>query len=373
MKKKFLKMIAVSMTAAMCVSMTGCGEKKSDASKKVDVSGGFEISFTGMDGYGIAELNGSYAWVENILKSKGDGMSGAELLEFEENLRDAVKYTVTPSEGISNGDEITVSVDVNNSLVKEYKLELTGGTAAFTADGLTPVEEVDPFADITITYEGIAPRGRAVINISGADKTLAYTPDKESGLSNGDVITLTAAPKSNMTMEEYTQKYGKVLTAAEQTYTVEGMTSYVSSLDEIPQETLDKMNQTYLDAYPAHIADLGSVTDMELLGNYILTAKGDASPYNQIYFVYKVTADFTAEDADVGVQEYYWCAYYKDVTLMPDGTVSADYEDLRMGSHTYDMLIVDAFYVEGCKDLDTLYRYNVTENSEEYDCVSTVK
>ena len=366
MKKRLIGMAI--LTVAMCASLTGCGKEK------VDVSGGFDLSFSGMDGYGTATLTDSYAWVEDVIKSQGDGMSDAELIEFEEDLRDAVKYTVTPSENISNGDEITVSIDVDNAIVEEYKLELTGGTATFTADGLNPVEEVDPFANITITYDGIAPRGKAIINTSGADKTLTYSLDKEGGLSNGDVITVTAAPKSNMTMQEYTQKYGKVLTATEQTYTAEGLTSYVSSLDEIPQETQDKMHQTYLDAYPAHIADLGSVTDMELLGNYILTAKSDnTSPYNRIYFVYKVTADFTAEDADVGVQEYYWCAYYENVMVMSDGTVSADYEDLKMGSHTYDMLIVDAFYVEGCKDLDTLYRYNVTENGGEYDCVSTVK
>ena len=59
--------------------------------------------------------------------------------------------------------------------------------------------------------------------------------------------------------------------------------------------------------------------------------------------------------------------------IMPDGTISADYEDLHMGSHNFDMLTVDVWYVEGCKDLETLYRYNVTERSGEYDCISTVK
>lgn len=374
MKMKCLKMIAVSMTTtAMCMALTSCGKEKEDASKKVDVSGGYEIFFTGMNGYGTAELTGSYAWIEDILKSEGDDMSRNEIISFQENLRNAVTYTITPSEGISNGDEITVSIDVDNSLVEEYKLRLTGGTATFTADGLDPVEEVDPFAELTITYDGIAPLAKARLDASGMDNTLSYTIDKETGLSNGDVITVTAAPKSSMTMDEYIQKYGKVLTATEQTYTVEGLSSYVASLDDIPQDTLDKMNQTYLDAYPAHIADLGSVTDMELLGNYVLTAKSNASPYNQIYFVYKVTADFTAMDAEDGVQEYYWCAYYENVMMMPDGTLSADYEDLHMGSHDSDMLIIDAWYVEGCKDLDTLYRYNMTEKSGEYDCVSTVK
>lgn len=365
MKRKLIGMAVLAAT--MCVSLTGCGKEQ------VDVSGGFDLSFSGMDGYGTATLTSSYAWVEDVIKSQGDGMSGMELIAFEEDLRDAVTYTVTPSEGISNGDEITVSVDVDNSLVEEYKLELTGGTATFTVDGLEPIEEVDPFANATITYDGYAPRAKAKLEVSGADGTIVYTLDKESGLSNGDVITVTAAPKSDMTMEEYTQKYGKVLTATEQTYTVEGLTAYATSLDDIPQDSLDKMNQTYLDAYAAHIADLGSVMDMELLGNYVLTAKGDASPYNQFYFVYKVTADFTEKDAEEGVQEYYWCAYYENVMLMPDGTVSADYEELHMGSHTYNMLIVDAWYVEGCKDLDTLYRFNVTENSGKYDCVSTVK
>ena len=32
--------------------------------------------------------------------------------------------------------------------------------------------------------------------------------------------------------------------------------AYAKSLDEIPHETMDRMNQTYLDAYAAEIADL---------------------------------------------------------------------------------------------------------------------
>jgi len=365
MKKTLI--IAGIMASAICVSFTSCG------TKKADVSGGFELSFSGYDGYGTATLSDSYSWVDDVIQNYGTDLSGMELIAFDAALRSAVDYTITPNEAISNGDEITVSVDVDNSLLEEYKIELTGGTAAFIADGLDEIEEINPFDDITISYDDIAPRAKATIDTNSFDKSLVYTLDKDSGLSNGDIITVTVSPKSE-TMEEYIQKYGKKLAETEKTYTVEGLSTYASALDDIPQDTIDKMDKTFQEAYAAKIADLGTIEKMELLGNYVQTAKSsDTSPYNRFYFVYKVTADFSAEDAEVGVQEYYWCAYYENIIIMPDGTISADYEDLHMGSHNFDMLTVDVWYVEGCKDLETLYRYNVTERSGEYDCISTVK
>ena len=56
MKMKCLKMIVVSMTAAaMCVSLTGCGEKS------FNVTNTMEISFNGYNGYGVCVLENEYA------------------------------------------------------------------------------------------------------------------------------------------------------------------------------------------------------------------------------------------------------------------------------------------------------------------------
>ena len=366
--KNYKKIIFTAVIAAsMCTSLTSCG------TKKADVSGGFELSFSGYNGYGIATISDSYSWIDDVIEEHGDDLSGMELIAFDAALKDAVTYTISPDKDISNGDKITVSVDVDNSILEEYKLKLTGGKASFTADGLDELEEVNPFDDITISYDKIAPRAKAILDTSSTDHSLNYIINKDSDLSNGDTIIVSVSPRSG-TIEEYIQKYGKKLTETERTYTVEGLSTYASSLDDISQETKEKMDKTFQDAYATKIEELGTIKNMELLGNYIQTAKNsDTSPYNRFYFVYKVTADFSAEDVEVGLQEYYWCAYYENVIVMPDGTVSADYEDLHMGKHDFDMLTVDMFYVEGCKDLETLYRYNVTERSSEYDCTSTVE
>lgn len=366
--KRIRALLGAGVIACACTAFTGCGKEQ------VDVSGGFDLSFSGLDGYGVATLTDTYDWLDDVVGTYGEGMKGMEIYSLTDDLMNAVTYTVTPDEGVSNGDEVTVSVDVDSSKLEKYNFELKGGTATFTVSGLEEVEQIDPFENVVITFEGIAPLGKAKLDTSDCDKTLAYTIDKEKNLSNGDVITIVAEPKYGMDMDEYTMEYGKSLTATEKTYTVDGLAAYAKSLDEIPQETMDRMNQTYLDAYAAEIADLGTIKDMELLGNYIQTAKSsDTKPYNRFYFVYKITADFTANDKNVGVQEYYWCAYYENVMIMPDGTISVDYDDLHMGSHDYDLLTVKIFMVEGCADLDTLYLYNVTKRIDKYDIVSTVK
>ena len=200
---------------------------------------------------------------------------------------------------------------------------------------------------------------------------MKYTADAEKGLTNGDTVEITA---------EFAKKASEatsVLTETEKQYTVEGMPAYISSLDDIPQDTYEKMDTVFRDGYAAYLANpaygaTGVIQEMTLLGNYVLTLKSTTnggSPYNYVYFVYKVNATFdrTGENHD-----YYWCAYYEGVYTLPDGTMVVDYDDLHKGSLNYDNLLIDAHYVEGCNDLDSIFNKNVTTKIAEYDYTTTI-
>lgn len=230
-------------------------------------------------------------------------------------------------------------------------------------------EEINPFETLNVTFSGIAPHSQ--VELSGGSSYVTYTPSVETGMKNGDTVTITAELNSS-----YESKYK--LTQTQMQYTAEGLSSYIEKLSELPQDTMTKMDQTFRDGYAAFLAKQGfnyKINDMALLGNYMLFEKNSISNYgsaNYIYFVYKINADFTYRDV-VENHEYYWCAYYENVFMMPDGMISADYEDLHMGNLNFDNLTIDGFYVEGCNDLDTMFRKNVTEKIDTYNYESTVQ
>lgn len=79
-----------------------------------------------------------------------------------------------------------------------------------------------------------------------------YEADKSTGLSNGDKITVTASSKYNM--NQYAQLFGKVFSSAEKEFTVEGLASYASSIDEIPEDAKNKMLSQASDSIKADCA-----------------------------------------------------------------------------------------------------------------------
>lgn len=228
-------------------------------------------------------------------------------------------------------------------------------------------EEIDPFETLNVTFSGTAPHSQ--IEYSGGYSYVTYTPSIETGMKNGDIVTITAELNSS-----FENKY--ILTETQKQYNAERLSSYVENLNEIPQDTMTKMDQTFRDGYAAYLAKQNfscTISDMTLLGNYMLFEKNTFSnngSANYIYFVYKINADFTYRDIAEN-HEYYWCAYYENVVLQPDGTVSADFEDLHMGS--MDSFLIDAWIIDGCQDLDTLFNKNVTANTDNYNYESTVQ
>lgn len=50
-----------------------------------------------------------------------------------------------------------------------------------------------------------------------------------------------------------------------------------------------------------------------------------------------------------------------------------DYSDLHMESLVYNNLLIDAFYVEGCSNVDTIFYKNVVPKIDEYEYISTIE
>ncbi len=62
-----------------------------------------------------------------------------------------MNYEVTPSENLSNGDTVTLSVEISDYFQKEYKVTAKAASKEITVSGLQEPEMVDPFDDSIFT------------------------------------------------------------------------------------------------------------------------------------------------------------------------------------------------------------------------------
>lgn len=386
MKRNF-KTILVGFTAVcMCAGLTGCGKET------VDISADTDIIVDGYDGYGTATVSEGN-WLTNIEKTYGQEMSDMELIAMETVLYDAVEYSVSPSENLSNGDEVVLTIDVDNSALEKYDFKLEGGEKKITVSGLDEIEAFDPFENVAVNFSNMSPNGSASVSISDADIDLNYTLDKDSGLKNGDEVTVSISSYDGTDVEEYCMSQGKNPTVTEKTFTVEGLSSYAQTIADIPDDMKSKMLAQAEDAIKAKciwdkFGTTGVLKSLEHLGDYYLTGKDgfNTSPYNKIYCVYKGTVEFNAlkrhgdgKTKETGTASFYTYYYYDNIIIMPDNTCSLDLSDGKLASYSYetdygyDNGWFPTFYIlHGKEDLDSIFNDCVTSQIDSYSYENTV-
>ena len=79
-----------------------------------------------------------------VLEYSGESGSASVAVRSEEisvnqrlqDFYDSLEFTVTPSEGLSNGDEITITADYDSDLAQQYHLEPINLTRTVKVEGL---------------------------------------------------------------------------------------------------------------------------------------------------------------------------------------------------------------------------------------------
>lgn len=128
-------------------------------------------------------------------------------------------------------------------------------SAATMTSIVSVVNEVDAWTGFEVEYSGIAPNGTISFENTiknAVNNDIMYTADKTEGLSNGDVITVTAEWKPNAIVDTNTF----VITEPTKTFTVSGLKSYLKTTDGYDMSIIDTMlndelNETveYYDKY----------------------------------------------------------------------------------------------------------------------------
>ena len=292
------------------------------------------------------------------------------------------------TKGLSNGDVVTYTWDDNSDEAEEaFGVKVKYTDITYTVSGLASVNTFDAFDGVDVEFSGISPDGRATVNslpTAAEAQGLYYTLDENSGLSNGDTVTLTVHSNRD-DFSDCIDKYGAMPQATEKTFTVEGLNEYVTSADTLSDSVLVSLQNQAEDVLNAYIAkswDSECVTlkGMSYLGYYILTPKNKdnyGASQDVIILPYQVTSHNHFEDdkgqvydADVS---YYWYIAFRNVSKDADGNIAGGLDDYYTANASFDVKtgLDDGWWekywsYDGYQTLDELYSNAVTRNVEDY-------
>ena len=346
--------------------------------------------FEGYDGYGTA--NSGFLFDEDAFiaeyagKIKYTGGNRSIAYDYdtpEAMLADYANGYMEAGTNLSNGDSVvfewTIDEELMKTLFKKCKLKYSNIT--YTVSGLTPLREVNPFDDITVTFEGIAPNGTCKVERETEDEavnSLYISTDKTSGLSNGDTVKVTVASyySDNLGLS-MAQDYGVVLTETEKSYTVEGLEAYVTSYDEVTEDYLTYAKgevEDVIASYTANNYDDVNLSDLEYAG-YIFEAAKDTDDYwgdyNILYVIYSGYVKSTKGNFDK--TKVYYPVKCRNLLKGTDGTVTGEVGDITGWSYIGGTWTSTSGYVNPLKCYNELVEANrdsyvatVGDGFEEY-------
>lgn len=359
---------------------------------KVDMKDYVTVNFAGLDGKGTATMTVDYNGLSKVAeitektkKSDPDvafmiSMLGEEWMK-REWLESGITCTMEETKGLSNGDKVTVKITANDDMCKQLNIKVKDQTITYQVEGLTQVTTFDAFADMEVSFSGIAPQGKAtLVNNSRDEACMSYTYslDVNSGLSNGDTVTVTINEKAIDRVAEQTGKAPEVMSKQ---YTVTGLSTYVTELAQISDEAMKSMQKEAEDGLNAHIAkswaDVEHLEGMKYLGSYLLVRKPHASTNseNTLYLVYEISYGNTYNDADYHTTYYYY-ARYRNLYNDGEGKTVVDLSGQATPSNRFNFEVRNrygsAYYAYGYQTLPELFQVCVTGNIDNYTYESSV-
>lgn len=196
------------------------------------------------------------------------------------------------------------------------------------------IDKIDPFKDIEVVVEGKEPWAE-ITSITSNDPDVRgtkYTVDKDEGLSNGDVVTITVGDPS----------IGQEWTKTTYEYTISGLDTLVTDLTQIKEEDREmifqvakeelvkdwKDNLDYANYTPEDVK-----LDIQEGNMYLsLYKENKMNAFSEFNFVW---ATFTSTmEADGKTYTYYHCVDISNVYYSPDGKIHGDF-NLMDGSNGF--------------------------------------
>lgn len=361
-------LLVAAATAGLVLSLTGC-------SKTVDFLQYADVTFDGLNGQATATVNVDYNKIGTDVFGKGKSQTDMDEARTETAMMGEVNYEVTPSENLSNGDTVTLSVEVSDYFQKENKVTAKAASKEITVSGLKEPEMVDPFDEsmfatvfsehaeegkVSFEIIGTIPELRLnLINDAPKDsplKKLQYYVDdfgKYVEYHEDDTIALHVKPSAP---QDFAKKYALTRDTIE--IPVKGAPKYIRSADEVTTEVLDVIKPiaaARLEDSSSYNVDRTSVFDADqnevafartniseprwLNTGYLISWKDGeenfSKEYNDLFIPYEVDYEKDGSDETGTAVLGFWI---KNVIIDENGEVDVDGHAYSITMTAYDSL-----------------------------------
>lgn len=317
--KKICKTIL--LTAMMLVTMLSLSACK----KSLDVTTDLNVTFSGANGKGTAEIefpnsHGLYGYIAELTDTEELDYNNLNTWSMLGKLGDAVSYELSEERGLSNGDQVTVTVTVDTDALKKLGYSAKSTSKTFTVEGLRDPVEVDAFKDFEVSFSGISPSASVEYpksqELDGV--TVHYKLDGDQyRFKDGDTVTVTAS----LSNSEY-----YYLKEESKTFTVSGVEKYITDNDELLPETLDTIRSKGDAVMAEKIQNWGYFTyhGFEYVGYEFWSRQEDnfMGNVNAVYLYYKI--NITDENGEAFSSYYY--VGFDDVLQHIDGSQEVNLE-----------------------------------------------
>ena len=260
-----------------------------------------------------------------------------KILEMYSAINEGIRINLDQSEGLSNGDTIVVSYTIDEERADIAKAEFVGETMTKTVSGLNEVEEQDPFAGLTVSFEGVSPNAFVSIqnnNTSDAARGIWFEPDRAAGLKIGEKIKISV---QGYDAEEFESTYGVRFTQTEKEYTVGGVEAFITENEELDKAALDILQPSTEDYVLGYFADKNraeyiKAEDIRYEGYFLLTNKNSEVWYgfNKVYVIFSATVSSKEKKKQFKPTKVYLPVEYDDIKTNANGgyDIATDYKNI---------------------------------------------
>jgi uncharacterized Zn finger protein (UPF0148 family) len=366
--------IGTGVAVAAVVLLIVIGVVVANSAKSVNLENMIAFSVEGVDQKGTAYCSlDEDAFTAAVIKARGgkvpsDPTSPAWSEASEQYqvsyLMSLVTLTVEDNANLSNGDKVTVTIEYDGDAAKRCGIRFKGDSAQFTVAGLEELIALDPFENLTVTFEGIAPNAYASLSYDGDDGYLSeynFYTDNGENLDKGDTVTVYA-------QWDEAEELGYYLSETEKEYTCEDVAAYLSTLSELEDSAMTQLQSEASDCIESYFAgeyEEVSYTGLKYEGAYLLNAKESGSYYsnNLLYLVYSAKVTENGSSPEYKKKQVYLPIYFYNVVINIDQSVSYDMDDDIQGSTS---LSVGWSRLPGYESYSAMYNALVVSRKKDY-------
>lgn len=241
MKRKIV-LGAFTALLMMCVcALGGCSGKKT-----INLTDYVSVEYTGYSGDGTAQVRID---TDAMLPLLGDQNSPRTIAES------FTAGEVKNNGKLSNGDTISVTVNYNELLMSNAKINVQNPTLTFAVSGLKEKQKLDVFAGVAFGTEGTSPECTVSVTYNSGSPYGTLEMQLENGeilqsgfderhFKNGEKVTLRVSDKA---LERLGAEY--IIEETSREYTVQTDSKYILAADDLTPENrkdLDKLAEDFL-------------------------------------------------------------------------------------------------------------------------------